>query len=177
MIQTLFLNKWEKIKRQQLKESQLPIYKEKPRGQLEDIQHEESVINLEFLKGKTTEEDEAMNHMRAEYREKLRSQNEERKLLMKMKVRRVTADEGGVSAQEKGQIHVRLRREPDRNRHQAQVERKPGANYQDPAQNAGVGRKAGVTAGQNEVEPAEEEHGQKEEQLHEEETGFLFARW
>lgn len=86
MIQNLFLNKWEKIKRQKLKESQNHFPKEKPRKKTQNQLNETSVINLEFLKGKMTEEDQVMNEMRVEYREKLRSQNEEQKILLKLKV-------------------------------------------------------------------------------------------
>lgn len=85
MVQNLFLNRWEQIKRQ--RESCKGDSRERGARPGGEARAEARPMDLETLKAGATEEDEALNQMRADYREKLRTQHEEKKLLLKLKVR------------------------------------------------------------------------------------------
>jgi hypothetical protein len=106
------MNKWERIRQQRLKEKNKEKSKEK---NIEDQHSKEKIpIDLETLKNKMTEEDEAIQIMRKEYREKLRHQNEEQKMLLRMKVSGIMKAERSIQTEKESEVHIRLRGKSDR---------------------------------------------------------------
>jgi hypothetical protein len=79
------MNKWEKIKNLKKDRNKKESAGKEGRN-FEKKSFEKIPIDLEILKNKMTEEDEAIQVMRSEYREKLKSKNEEQRMLLRMKV-------------------------------------------------------------------------------------------